>query len=35
MKYNKVIMLKNGIECCLRNGMEWNVMGKLYLTTLI
>ena len=22
MKYNKVIMLKNGIECCLRNGME-------------
>ena len=22
MKYNKVIMLKNGMECCLRNGME-------------
>lgn len=22
MKYNKVITLKNGIQCCLRNGME-------------
>ena len=22
MKYNKMIMLKNGIECCLRNGTE-------------
>ena len=22
MKYNKVMMLKNGIECCLRNGTE-------------
>ena len=22
MNYNKVIMLKNGMECCLRNGME-------------
>lgn len=22
MKYNKVIRLKNGIECCLRNGTE-------------
>lgn len=22
MKYNQVIILKNGIECCLRNGME-------------
>lgn len=22
MKYNKTIILKNGIECCLRNGIE-------------
>lgn len=22
MKYNKMIMLKNGMECCLRNGTE-------------
>ena len=22
MKYHKVIMLKNGVECCLRNGTE-------------
>lgn len=22
MKYNKIIMLKNGLECCLRNGTE-------------
>ncbi|MGN0466502.1 MAG: GNAT family N-acetyltransferase [Lachnospiraceae bacterium] len=22
MKYNKKILLKNGMECCLRNGME-------------
>lgn len=22
MKYNQVIILKNGVECCLRNGME-------------
>lgn len=22
MKYNQVITLKNGVECCLRNGME-------------
>lgn len=22
MKYNQVIILKNGIKCCLRNGME-------------
>ena len=22
MKYNQVILLKNGMECCLRNGME-------------
>ncbi len=22
MRYNKVIVLKNGAECCLRNGME-------------
>ncbi len=24
MKYNKVILLNNGIECCLRNGMEYD-----------
>lgn len=22
MKYHRVITLKNGTECCLRNGME-------------
>lgn len=22
MKYNKIILLKNGMECCLRNGTE-------------
>ena len=22
MKYKKVLLLKNGVECCLRNGME-------------
>lgn len=22
MKYNQVLILKNGMECCLRNGME-------------
>lgn len=24
MKYNQVIKLKNGIECCLRNGTEYD-----------
>lgn len=35
MKYNKVIMLKNGIECRLRNGMECDgqaVLDNFYLT---
>ena len=22
MRYNKTIMLSNGVECCLRNGIE-------------
>ena len=22
MKYSKTIILKNGVECCLRNGIE-------------
>ena len=22
MRYNKTIMLSNGVECCLRNGTE-------------
>ena len=29
MKYNKVILLKNGIECCLRNGMECDAQAVL------
>ena len=35
MKYNKVIMLKNGVECRLRNGMECDgqaVLDNFYLT---
>ena len=35
MKYSKVIMLKNGIECRLRNGMECDgqaVLDNFYLT---
>lgn len=28
MRYNKTIMLSNGVECCLRNGTE--VMVSLY-----
>ena len=29
MQYNQVIMLKNGIECCLRNGMEGDAQAVL------
>ena len=29
MQYYQVIMLKNGIECCLRNGMEGDAQAVL------
>ena len=35
MKYNQIIELKNGMECCLRNGTEHDgqaVLDNLYLT---
>lgn len=29
MKYHQVILLKNGVECCLRNGMECDAQAVL------
>lgn len=29
MQYNQVILLKNGVECCLRNGMESDAQAVL------
>lgn len=29
MKYHQVILLKNGMECCLRNGMECDAQAVL------